>query len=126
MKTLFILCFVLVSALLGAAEAKLQLVPLFRGCSYYWSGTAGQDVLPYVREGKTGKWIAGFAPVHDLEKPELRGSVVYLKEDTAYEFELRSADGKVLPDGRGTFRTLGAPVPVAKTIVLDEKILTVI
>ena len=94
MKRFLILCFVLISAFAGAAEAELQLVPLFRGCSYYWSGTAGQDVLPYVREGGTEKWVAGFAPVHDLEKPELRGSVVYLKEDTVYEFELRSADGK--------------------------------
>ena len=90
MKRFFILCFVLISAFAGAAEAKLQLVPLFRGCSYYWSGTAGQDVLPYVREGGTEKWVAGFTPVHDLEKPELRGSVVYLKEDAAYEFELRT------------------------------------
>lgn len=121
MKRFFIVCFVLISAFAGAAEAKLQLVPLFRGCSYYWSGTAGQDVLPYVREGGTEKWVVGFAPVHDLEKPELRGSVIYLKEDAAYEFELRTPDGKTLPDGRGKFRTLGAPVPVAKTIVLDEK-----
>lgn len=55
MKTPLYLCFVLVSALLGAAEAKLQLVPLFLRMLVLLVRNAGQDVLPYVREGKTGK-----------------------------------------------------------------------
>ena len=56
MKRFFILCFVLISAFAGAAEAKLQLVPLFRGCSYYWSGTAGQDVPLRILIMALGEW----------------------------------------------------------------------
>lgn len=121
MARLLSLLIMIFYALPGAAEnSRLQLLPLFCGCSYYWNGTAGKNVRPYVRESGSGKWMPGFQPVHDLGKPELRGSVVGLKENTSYDFELRAENGQVLPGGAGFFRTLGKKLPIARTIVLDE------
>lgn len=108
-------------ATLGIAEAsQLQLSPLFRSCSYYWNGTADKNARPYVRETGSEKWLPGFLPVHDLERQELRGSVLSLKENTSYDFELRTENGQVLPGGSASFRTLGAKPPIARTIILDE------
>lgn len=110
-------CTVLVHA---ETEISLRLVPLFRGCSYYWRGDASGTVTPYFRSLHSSRWIAGIPPVHDRDRKEYRGSIVHLEEDCAYEFELRDAKGMVLPESRGTFRTWKNTVPVARTIVLDE------
>ena len=116
------LLFTLFCTVLLTAEAgtTLRLVPLFRGCSYYWRGEASGTVTPFFRAIDSTRWSAGIPPVHDRDRKEYRGSIVHLEEDRAYEFELRDAKGKLLPGSRGTFRTWKSAVPVARTVVLDE------
>ena len=109
------LLFTLFCTVLLTAEAgtTLRLVPLFRGCSYYWRGEASGTVTPFFRAIDSTRWSAGIPPVHDRDRKEYRGSIVHLEEDRAYEFELRDAKGKLLPGSRGTFRTWKSAVSIA-------------
>lgn len=94
----------------------LELVPSFNTCSYYWAGeSSGLDVS--FREKGADSWRKGLAPVPVREEKQYRGSLVNLKEDTAYEVRLTDGRGKTV--AAGEFRTWGAPLPVGKTVVLD-------
>ena len=55
---------------------------------------------------------------HFNESGDYRGSILRLEEDTAYECRV-AAGGRTLADG--TFRTWASDVPVARTVVLDER-----
>ena len=72
----------------------LELVPSFNTCSYYWAGeSSGLDVS--FREKGADSWRKGFAPVPVREEKQYRGSLVNLKEDTAYEVRLTDGRGKL-------------------------------
>lgn len=97
----------------------LELVPSFNTCSFYLAGEEIAGLAVSFREKGTGTWQKGLSPVHIREEKLYRGSLVHLKEDTAYEIRFTDRDGRTAASGE--FRTWGAPLPVGKTVVLDSR-----
>jgi Right handed beta helix region len=96
---------------------SFYLVPLFNTCGYYFVTPEKTAVNAFYRR-KGGKWQKALAPVWISEEQLYRGSIVGLDENTDYEFKIVSGD-KVL--GIKAFKTWNQQVPIAKTIVLNEK-----
>lgn len=96
----------------------LELVPSFNACSYYWLGPEQAALAVEFRE-PGGAWKQAFPPVRDRKNGLYRGSIVELRENTSYDFRLTGKDGKTVANG--SFRTWGSEIPVAKTVVLNEK-----
>lgn len=127
MKNKIITLLLLTGTLFCAAGGKLELVPGYEVCSIYLPGCEAeteaelQAVLKYRREGETQWKTAADALVYLPKEKELRGSILELAEGTGYQIQLeyRDRDGKKTLSGQ--FRTRTPKVPVAKTIVLDEK-----
>ncbi|MHB8995490.1 MAG: right-handed parallel beta-helix repeat-containing protein [Armatimonadota bacterium] len=93
-------------------------VPLFSTCSVYFTSPK-VDALQMRYRKQGGDWQRAFAPAYFAEDSMYRGSLVNLEEATSYELELADGDGKVL--ARTEFHTWRSDVPIAKTVVLDEK-----
>ncbi|MBN2451954.1 MAG: hypothetical protein JXR77_16325 [Lentisphaeria bacterium] len=98
----------------GAFEA----VPLFSSCSYYFASPARPALAVRYRRQGVG-WQAAFEPMYAPEDGMYRGSIVDLAEDTPYELQITDGEGAVL--AQQAFRTWTGDVPVARTVVLDEK-----
>jgi Right handed beta helix region len=94
-----------------------ELVPLFNSCSYYFVTPKKQMVSAFYRK-KNGKWQKILTPVWISEEQMYRGSIVGLDENTDYDFKIVNGE-KIL--GTKPFRTWNPQVPVAKTIVLNNK-----
>jgi hypothetical protein len=110
----------------AGGNVKLQVppfcaVPLFNACSVYFTSPK-LDALQMRFRRQGGEWQRAFPPAYFAEDNMYRGSIVRLEENTAYELELAGGDGKVL--ARTEFTTWRSDVPIAKTIVLDEKSFT--
>ena len=94
-----------------------EMVPLFNSCSYYFVTPKKEAVNALFRK-QGGKWQKVLTPVWINEEQMYRGSIVGLDENTNYEFKILNG-GKVL--GTKSFKTWSPKVPIAKTIVLNEK-----
>ena len=106
-------------------QGELQVTPSFISCSLRWGVAAPVEGLRLEtrRRGESDDdWSRALAPEYFDEVKEYRGSMLYLDEDTDYEFRLTAGD-KTLASGR--FRTWKSDVPVAKTVFIDpEKTVT--
>lgn len=96
-------------------------VPLFNACSVYFSSPRLDDLQMRFRP-KGGDWQRAFPPAYFAEDKMYRGSIVNLAEGTTYELELSKGSGEVLT--RTEFTTWRSEVPIARTVVLDEKSFT--
>lgn len=96
----------------------LTFVPGFAGCSFYYPAATAEQVDVSFREAGKGEFKPALTPSYNRREKLWRGSIVNLKENTAYEVKI-SAGGKTLAEGK--FLTLGKAPKVAKTIVLNEK-----
>jgi parallel beta helix pectate lyase-like protein len=96
---------------------KFELVPLFNSCSYYFINPEKKAVNAFYRE-KDRTWKKVVAPVWISEEKMYRGSIVGLDEATDYEFKITSGDSVL---GTKSFKTWNSEIPIAKTIVLNEK-----
>ncbi|MBT4820524.1 MAG: right-handed parallel beta-helix repeat-containing protein [Lentisphaerae bacterium] len=99
------------------ALEPFAVVPLFQSCSYYFK-SAKREALSVQFRKEGGKWQRAFQPPFIKEDAMYRGSIVDLKEDTAYELWIVGEADTTL--AQESFRTWSSTVPVAKTIVLDE------
>ncbi|MCR5750978.1 MAG: right-handed parallel beta-helix repeat-containing protein [Kiritimatiellae bacterium] len=98
---------------------ELQLVPTYVSCSVYW-GVKGEVEglrLEYRAVG-ADSWRTAENPVYFDDAENYRGSILDIREDTAYEARI-AAGGRTLASG--TFRTWRSDVPIAKTVVIDPK-----
>ncbi len=101
-------------------RSKLQpfaLIPSFNACSYYFQTRQLPAVSVSFRKSG-GAWQPAYPPVWVPEDGMIRGSVVRLEEDSAYELRIVDGDGQLL--AQGAFRTWRTDVPIARTVVLDE------
>ena len=96
---------------------ELRLVPTFSSCGVAWGTASVQaDVVFEYRVAGTDEWKAAPKPVGFKETGDVRGSLLYLREDTAYEMRVKE-NGRTVSSG--SFRTWAGKVPVARTVVLD-------
>ncbi len=93
------------------------LVPLFNTCGYYFVTSEKKAIKAFYRR-KGGEWQKILTPVWISEEQLYRGSIVGLDENSDYEFKIMNGN-KVL--GKKMFKTWNPQVPIAQTIVLDEK-----
>ena len=93
-------------------------VPLFNACSVYFTSPR-LDALQMRYRRKGADWQRAFEPAYFAEDSMYRGSIVNLEEGTSYELEVADGGGKVL--ARTEFSTWRSDVPIARTVVLDEK-----
>ena len=127
MKRKIIVPLLFSGALFCAAEPKLELVPGYEVCSIYLSGCEAeteaelQPVLKYRRESDSRWKSVPDALVYLPQEKELRGSLLELSEGTGYRIQLECLIGGQKKSFPGKFRTRTPKVPVAETILLDEK-----
>ncbi len=116
-KKISLLFFALTAALVCCAY-EIRVVPGFNTCSYYIkSSKSDLKSVEYGRRNSDTRHPA-LPPIYDAKVKEYRGSIVHLKENTAYRITVTGNDGRVKTK---EFRTRRSKLPVAKTIVLDEK-----
>lgn len=98
------------------AKTDITAVPLFKTCSIYVDaeGLSAENQVRY-RKKDGGEWISGFPLVYDDGKKQLRGSIVGLEENTAYE--LKVVSGKKEFDVG--FKTWNPAPPISKTVYID-------
>lgn len=114
-----------------SAQKKIRLVPTFENCSYYcdsifdvafdkaWN-TSAAFRLSYKAEEEP-EWKAAFPPYYDTERFQLRGSMMNLKENTAYEVRLeKKRKDKWVTLRKGRFTTWSSCPPVEKELKLSE------
>ena len=99
------------------AQGELRLRPTFSSCGVAWgSGREVADLaFEYRKRGETA-WTTAPKPLWFFETGDMRGSLLYLAEDTDYEFRAVSG-GKAVAEG--LFRTWASEVPVAETVEID-------
>jgi len=105
-----------------APTPPLEAVPTFECCSYYLAHdntSASCEVM--FREKGTEPWKKAYSPVYDAELKQFRGSIVSLKENTAYELRAEvAADGKPRLEFSSTFTTWNSHPPLAETINIAD------
>ena len=98
---------------------ELRLRPTFNSCGVAW-GVPNEcfGIVPVFEYRKKGEqeWETAPAPHWFQDMGDMRGSILYLDEDSEYEMRI-VASGKTFASG--TFRTWSSSVPVAKTVVID-------
>ncbi len=99
--------------------APFELVPLFHSCSYYFTSPVRPGLEVRFRPRGEQAWQKAFPPVYVPQDAMYRGSLVRLQENTAYEIRVIANDGAALAEGG--FQTWRSEVPIAETVVLDER-----
>lgn len=126
----YLLFFFLVALGLKSSGA-VKLVPTFENCSFYYtySGTVVPDkswntdniCRVYFKKKTDQKWQKAFPPVFDNSKNEFRGSIVYLTEDTEYDFKLLlNENGSWAEKELTSFRTWTSNLPVGQVYTLAD------
>ena len=106
----------------AAADAKLELFPLFESCSVYFRTEVPKSCKITYREKGSSQWLPAFEPVYDRSYGGVfRTSIVNLKQDTAYEVRAEAVSGRQTVRAKGEFRTWAEKVPIAKKIVLTQE-----
>ena len=92
---------------------ELRCRPTFVSCGVYYGVKDGETApaLEYRESGKGGEWLRVDEFPLASETMNCRGSIMDLREDTAYEVRVGTATAK--------FRTWSTVVPVGRTIVID-------
>ena len=90
---------------------ELRVRPTFCSVGVCYGSEAEIPGLRLEIREEGGEWREARTPPHFAETGDYRGSIMDLKEDTAYEVRI---DGKT-----AAFRTWRSDVPVAKTVVVD-------
>lgn len=122
MRYIFLILFV---ALGLNSPCAVKLVPSFENCSFYYasSGITTPDkswntdyiCRVYFKRKSDSLWQKAFSPVFDNTKSEFRGSLVYLTEDTEYDFKLLLyVGGKWLEKELASFRTWTSNPPIGQ------------
>lgn len=114
-----------------SAQKKIRLVPTFENCSYYcdsifdvafdkaWNTSAVFRLL-YKAEQEP-EWQEAFPPYYDTERFQLRGSIMNLNENTAYEVRLdKKRKDKWTTIKKGKFTTWSSCPPIEKELKLSE------
>lgn len=104
---------------------KLVLIPTFENVSFYIDETDSQtECSVYYREKGSEDWHKAYEPFYeksDMTEGQYRGSIVYLKENTAYEVKAEILkDGIVVREESAECTTWTSDVPIAKTINISE------
>ena len=98
-------------------EGELRLRPTFNSCGVAWGTVKERKGIAFeYRKAGSCEWKAAPAPVWFRETGDVRGSILYLEEDSPYEMRVVNG-GETLASGR--FCTWSSKVPVAKTVVID-------
>ena len=103
---------------------RVEVVPGFQVCGVYLNHCQAADYPEisgrlFFRQKGHAEWRQALPPVFVRHERSLRGSLLQLKEATAYELKLSVDDcGKKEEFIRG-FHTKSSSVPIAKTIVLQ-------
>lgn len=98
--------------------SKLTFVPGFAGSSFYFPDADGKKIEVSFRKAGEGEYKPVLTPSYNRREKLWRGSIVNLEENTCYEVKI-TKNGKTVATGK--FTTMGAPVKIARTIVLNEK-----
>ncbi len=128
-------CSLLIGAMVFGADyqvppevptAPFEVVPGYEACSVYVSGLSAveeKDFSSKVLYRKAGKedWKQGLDLVFVIPERNARGSLLGLQEDTEYELKLELKDAGKTRQHTAKFRTKSPKVPIAKTIVLNNK-----
>ena len=106
----------------GSGDVKLEITPGYASAAYELSDLAASVAGEFKAEVSYREAGKDFRKAYKADFPPLehkaRGVLVNLKEDTEYELQIKLNDKgnkKVITE---KFRTLGAALPVAKTISL--------
>ncbi len=108
------------------AANRLEIVPGYQVCSIYINNceSASEDCFRAETElcpqGKT-EFIRGLAPIYIPEDRQARGTLAGLQENTLYTLRIRLNDNGKRSLLETQFRTLGAPLPIARTVVLGKE-----
>ncbi len=109
----------------AAETPRFEIIPGYEVCSIYLNHCQADSeqefhAALFLRKQGEIEWQSILAPVyHPLEKI-LRGSLLNLSENTAYQLKLEIKDGGHPETIIREFRTKSPAVPVAENIVLDE------
>lgn len=102
------------------APGRLEVVPSFAACSYYFrppDAAAREFRVEFRRAGEAG-WERAFDPVSDTPAGIWKGSVFDLAEDTAWQLRVRTGDGReIIPPV--DFKTWSSQPPIARVIDLS-------
>ena len=105
----------------GAAAVKPKAVPSFCSCSIYLSAPRDSECRLSFREEGDGTWHEAYPPIYDTIAREFRGSIVRLKENTAYEVKAELlTDGRKTGEGIALFHTWDSNPPIGKSYRISE------
>ena len=111
----------------GDGNAVLEVAPSYVSAGYEISNLASAKAAEFKAEAfyreKGGKFMPAFAPDYPPFEHKARGVLVNLKENTEYELKLVISDNGKKSTLTKTFRTLGAKLPVAKTIYVTPEMI---
>jgi hypothetical protein len=105
---------------------RLEIIPGYQVCGVYLNSCQAEDypqisgTLQVRRHGTTA-WLPALAPAYVRHEKSLRGSLLQLKENTAYEVKLSVTDCGKTEEFIREFRTKNSVVPIARTIRLSAK-----
>ena len=99
LRLISIVCFIFVfSWMRMSGQQKLRLIPTFENCSYYCDSVFDvtfdkawntSDVFRLLYKAKNeSQWCEAFPPYYDIQRFQLRGSIMNLKENTEYDVRL--------------------------------------
>ncbi len=105
---------------------RLEIAPGYRSCAVSLNNCQAADYPQiagtlHYRPAGTGEWKAGPPPVLIRHENSLRACLTDLAEDRGYELKLTVNDNGASEEFLREFRTLGAELPVARTIVLSTQ-----
>jgi hypothetical protein len=126
-------CLVLIGLVVGCAfrgnaenapaePPELEAVPTFECCSYYLKhDNAKAACKVQYRESGAEKWQTTYQPIYDGEQKQFRGSIVSLKENTAYDLRCEiTVDGEGRREISAKCKTWSSHPPVAETINIAD------
>ena len=111
----------------GDGNAVLEVAPSYVSVGYEVSNLASSKASQFKAQAfyreKGGKFMPAYAPDFPPLEHKARGVLVNLKENTEYELKLNIDDNGKKSTLTKTFRTLGAKLPVAKTIFVTPEMI---
>ncbi len=101
----------------------LRLTPGYEACSIELNNRRATDLASFrseisFRQAGSDRWLPALPLAYDPDEKGARGSLLNLKENTAYEVRISLDDAGTKETKELKFRTLSSQVPIAKTITL--------
>ena len=132
LRLISIVCFIFVfSWMRMSGQQKLRLIPTFENCSYYCDSVFDvtfdkawntSDVFRLLYKAKNeSQWCEAFPPYYDIQRFQLRGSIMNLKENTEYDVRLeKKRKNKWITVKKGDFVTWNSCPPIKREWKLSE------